>query len=62
MDKTNLFFGTLPFSPWVVLATWLHLEAPQILQEKWTYYKENEIIHNFCIQTRNCARLILPGS
>jgi hypothetical protein len=34
MDETNLFFGTLPFSPWAVLATWLHLETPQKLQEK----------------------------
>jgi hypothetical protein len=22
--KTNLFFGTVPFNPWVILATWLH--------------------------------------
>jgi hypothetical protein len=29
MDKTSYFFGTLPFSPWAVLATWLHLGAPQ---------------------------------
>jgi hypothetical protein len=34
MDKTNFFFGTLPFSPWAVLATWLHLKIPQKLQEK----------------------------
>jgi hypothetical protein len=34
MDKTNFFFGTRPFSPWAVLATWLHLEASQKLQEK----------------------------
>jgi hypothetical protein len=34
MDKTNFFFGTLPFSPWTVLTTWLHLEAPQKLQGK----------------------------
>jgi hypothetical protein len=34
MDETNLFFGTLPFSPWAVLAKWLHLETPQKLQEK----------------------------
>jgi hypothetical protein len=31
MDKTNLFFGTLPSSPWAMLATWLHLRAPQKL-------------------------------
>jgi hypothetical protein len=29
MDKTSYFFGALPFSPWAVLATWLHLGAPQ---------------------------------
>jgi hypothetical protein len=32
--KKYFSFGTLPFSPWVVLATWLHLGAPQKLQEK----------------------------
>jgi hypothetical protein len=34
MDKTIYFIGTLPFSHWAVLATWLHLEAPQKLHEK----------------------------
>jgi hypothetical protein len=34
MGKTIYFFGTLPFSPWVVLATWLHLGASQKLHEK----------------------------
>jgi hypothetical protein len=29
MDKTNLFLSTLPFNPWAVLATWLHVRAPQ---------------------------------
>jgi hypothetical protein len=29
MDKTNLFFDTLPFSPWAMFPTWLHLGAPQ---------------------------------
>jgi hypothetical protein len=29
MDKTNFFFSTLPFSPWAILATWLHVGAPQ---------------------------------
>jgi hypothetical protein len=28
MDKTNFFLNSLPFSPWAVLATWLHVEAP----------------------------------
>jgi hypothetical protein len=31
-DKTNLFFGTLPYSPWAMLATWMHLGAPKQLQ------------------------------
>jgi hypothetical protein len=33
MGKTNLFLGALPLSPWAVLATWLHLGAPQKLQK-----------------------------
>jgi hypothetical protein len=28
MGKTNYFLRTLPFSPWAVLATWLHAGAP----------------------------------
>jgi hypothetical protein len=28
MGKINFFFSTLPFSPWAVLATWLHVGAP----------------------------------
>jgi hypothetical protein len=34
MSKTNFFLSTLPFSPWAVLATWLHIGAPQKTQEK----------------------------
>jgi hypothetical protein len=34
MGKTNFFLSTLPFSPWVALATWLHVGAPQEIQEK----------------------------
>jgi hypothetical protein len=26
--KTNFFLNTLPFNPWAVSATWLHVEAP----------------------------------
>jgi hypothetical protein len=37
MDKTNLFFGTLPSSPWAMLATSLHLRAPQKLLKNRTY-------------------------
>jgi hypothetical protein len=28
IGKTNYFLRTLPFSPWVVSATWLHVRAP----------------------------------
>jgi hypothetical protein len=28
MGKKSFFFSTLPFSPWVVLATWMHVGAP----------------------------------
>jgi hypothetical protein len=34
MDKTNFFFSTLPFSPWAVSSTWLHIGAPQKIYEK----------------------------
>jgi hypothetical protein len=34
MVKTNFFLSTLPFSTWAVLATWLHVGAPQKIQEK----------------------------
>jgi hypothetical protein len=34
MDKANFFLSTLPFSPWEILATWLHIEALQKIQEK----------------------------
>jgi hypothetical protein len=29
MGKTNFFLSTLPYSLWAVLATWLHVGAPQ---------------------------------
>jgi hypothetical protein len=28
MGKINYFLKTLPFSPWAVSATWLHVGAP----------------------------------
>jgi hypothetical protein len=34
MGKTNFFLSPLPFSPWAVLATWLHVGAPHKIQEK----------------------------
>jgi hypothetical protein len=36
MDKTNFFFSTLPFNPWAISATWLHVGAPQKIHEKCT--------------------------
>jgi hypothetical protein len=30
MGKTNFFLSTLPFSPWVASATWLHVGTPLI--------------------------------
>jgi hypothetical protein len=32
--KTSFFLGTLSYNLWTVLATWLHLGAPQKLLEK----------------------------
>jgi hypothetical protein len=34
MGKTNYFLRTMPFSPWAVSATWLHVGAPKKIQEK----------------------------
>jgi hypothetical protein len=34
MGKTNYFLSTMSFNPWAVLATWLHVGAPQKIQEK----------------------------
>ena len=34
--KKNFFLNTLPFSPMVVLAMWLHVGAPQKIHKKWT--------------------------
>jgi hypothetical protein len=34
MGKTNFFLSTLSFSPWAASATWLHIRAPQKIQEK----------------------------
>jgi hypothetical protein len=34
MGKTKFFFSTLSFSPWAILATWMHVGAPQKIQEK----------------------------
>jgi hypothetical protein len=34
MGKTNYFLRTLPISPWVDSATWLHVGAPKNIHEK----------------------------
>jgi hypothetical protein len=34
MGKKNYFLSTLPFNPWAISATWLHIGAPQKIQEK----------------------------
>jgi hypothetical protein len=34
MGKTKFFPSTLPFSPLAASATWLHVGAPQKIQEK----------------------------
>jgi hypothetical protein len=33
MGKTNFFLSTLPFNPWAVSATWLHVGAPHTESE-----------------------------
>jgi hypothetical protein len=32
--QTNYFLRTLSFNPWAISATWLHVGAPQKIQEK----------------------------
>jgi hypothetical protein len=34
MGKTNFSLSTVAFSPWAALVTWLHVGAPQKIQEK----------------------------
>jgi hypothetical protein len=34
MGKTNFFLRTMSFSPWVALATWLHVGASHKIHEK----------------------------
>jgi hypothetical protein len=28
MGKKNFFLSTMPFNPWAILATWLHVGVP----------------------------------
>jgi hypothetical protein len=44
MGKTNFFISTMPFSPWAASATWLHVGAPQEIQEN----RKNDL--NTCFQ------------
>ena len=39
MSKRNLFFWSLPISPWASFVTWLHLEAPPKNTEKINKYR-----------------------
>jgi hypothetical protein len=48
IGKTNFFFRTLPCSPWAVLATWLHVGAPQ-------KYKKNELNTRFEQNFTTCS-------
>ena len=43
MDKRNIFFWSLPISPWVGFATWLHLEAPLENTKKINKYRLSNI-------------------
>jgi hypothetical protein len=36
MGKTNFFLSTMSFSLCAIWSTWLHVGAPQKIQEKWT--------------------------
>jgi hypothetical protein len=41
--EISFFFSTLPFSPWVVSATWMHVRTPQKIQknELKTHFEQN---------------------
>ena len=43
MDKIHLIFWSLPISPWVCFATWLHLEFPPKNIEKINKYQLSNI-------------------
>ena len=43
IGKRNLFFWSLPISPWASFATWLHLEAPLENTEKINKYRLSNI-------------------
>jgi hypothetical protein len=62
MDKTKCFLSTLPFSPWAVSATWLHVGAPQKIQEKLAYCPFSTKICHRLIRNRNWACLVFMES
>jgi hypothetical protein len=43
IGKTNFFLSTLPFSPWAILATWLHIGALHKIEENElsTHFEQN---------------------
>ena len=43
MSKRNIFFWSLPISPWASFATWLHLGAPPKNTEKINKYRLSNI-------------------
>jgi hypothetical protein len=51
MGKTNFFVSTLPFNPWAIFATWLHVGVPQKIQKNWTYNPFWTKIHHGLIQS-----------
>jgi hypothetical protein len=52
MGKTKFFLSTLPFSPWAVLATWLHVGTLR-------KYMKNEL--NTCFQQKFATGLYGVG-
>jgi hypothetical protein len=59
MGKTSYFLRTLPFSPWAVSATWLHVGAPYTIHEKYLF--STKIRHGL-IRSRNWTCLVFKKS
>jgi hypothetical protein len=62
MGKTNFFLSILSFSPWAVLATWVHVGAPQKIQEKRAQYPFSTKIYHGLIRSWNWTCLVFPKS
>jgi hypothetical protein len=60
--QTNYFLSTLPFSPWAVLATWVHVGAPQKIQEKRAQYPFSTKIYHGLIRSWNLTCLVFTES